>query len=934
MSGPNRNVRARRRTAIRTPVQRGSQRETMARPGSAAFAASTSAPLGASSPRMTAPQSAGAKPAGTITLPSISSPLRTPTAEPAPRSTDGEQPDVGFGFDMAAVRERATRLAGATWDGIRRVSVEHWLWIAVLALAAIVRFWGLGDKPLHHDESMHAYFSLQFALDPASYAYDPLLHGPFQFHAEGIMFAILLTLQHIFVPNAYGNPWITDATARIVPALFGLGIVALPYGLRRDLGRAGALIAAFLLAVSPSFVYFSRFLREDIYFNFFMFAMVVSAVRYAHKRTMGRFIQLFAASVLAYATFEGFFLAAAIFGLFLAVLLVWELSHSLATLLPIVLTERERLFFSRAGLLLLLGAVASLLGVVGLSTLSRLGAAINGNPNASLVQVQRLENTTVAIVLYASIVVALLVICTLVWQMYREDATYAATRYAHKDAAAEADAAFDDFDEYDDDQPIMSSGRMRAIRRIDAVVGAPGRGLQALRARLEPERQPFLALLLGISWVEWFVAFVVGWLIFAALFWIVPGIHCQSVGQCFQQGIGTGIWQGLYYWLQQQQVARGGQPVYYYFLLIPLYEQLACVFGLIGLVYSLFRPTRFRVFLVWWFVGSLGLYSWAGEKMPWLSIHILLPLMLLAAVALNWVVLTVGSAIGRLAYRSLISASLPEWAARYAATIAIADEGQGGRDEVVLADEDTSEADESSGAFVRFIRRRWRPILGISGAVGALLLLIPMIHSMLTLSQVDAANGPLEMMVYVQTTPDVNLVMAKIQKADQALYGGRHQLRIGVGTGEEWPFYWYLRDYTNVYYEYDPSAASAAPVDVAIMLPYDTSHQDAQTFMSVHPKGFQMKQYKLRSWFDEAYKPEPCIPTKTHACSAASQWGSGVNLGPYLSYGSFADPHAKLDLRLAAGRLWSWLWVRKPLGATGGSYDFVFIVRNGLPIKP
>jgi len=104
--------------------------------------------------------------------------------------------------------------------------------------------------------------------------------------------------------------------------------------------------------------------------------------------------------------------------------------------------------------------------------------------------------------------------------------------------------------------------------------------------------------------------------------------------------------------------------------------------------------------------------------------------------------------------------------------------------------------------------------------------------------------------------------------------------------------------------------------------------------MSVHPKGFQMKQYKLRSWFDEAYKPEPCIPTKTHKCSAADQWGSGVGLGAYLSYGSFADPHAKFDLRLAAGRLWTWLWVRKPLGATGGSYDFVFIVRNGLPIKP
>src|SRR6185437_11162897 len=86
---------------------------------------------------------------------------------------------------------------------------------------------------------------------------------------------------------------------------------------------------------------------------------------------------------------------------------------------------------------------------------------------------------------------------------------------------------------------------------------------------------------------------------------------------------------------EQQQVARGGQPFYYYILLLPLYEQLAIVFGIGGAVYSLFRPTRFRLFLVWWFVVSMGLYSWAGEKMPWLSIHILLPLMLLAAIMIE-----------------------------------------------------------------------------------------------------------------------------------------------------------------------------------------------------------------------------------------------------------------------------------------------------------
>src|SRR5258708_14115882 len=269
-------------------------------------------------------------------------------------------------WNLEAVGNRLVAFGRTSGARLRRLTVEQWRWIGVIALAFILRFWNLGAKPLHHDESMHAYFSLLFAQHPETYAYDPLLHGPFQFHAEGFMFALLLALQHIFAAGASGNPWINDTTARFVPALFGVGIVALPFRLRRQLWRVCALLLSFLLAVSPSFVYFSRFLREDIYFNFFMFAMVVAALRYAHQRTLWRFILLVAASVFAYATFEGTFLALAVFGSFLAVLFVWDLGPSFARLLPTPLTPRERLFFSRAGALLLLGALGSALALVAL----------------------------------------------------------------------------------------------------------------------------------------------------------------------------------------------------------------------------------------------------------------------------------------------------------------------------------------------------------------------------------------------------------------------------------------------------------------------------------------------------------------------------------------------------------------------------------------
>jgi predicted membrane-bound mannosyltransferase len=801
--------------------------------------------------------------------------LRSPKASALPESPETAASNAYL------TRQVVAKYASTALDRVRGLTVEQWLWIAVFVVAALFRFWGLGDKPLHHDESMHAYFSLAFAANPAGYRYDPLLHGPFQFHAEGLMFALILGFQHLFQPHAIGNPWINDTTARFLPALFGMGIVLLPYGLRRDLGRAGALIAAFLLAISPAFVYFSRFLREDIYFNFFMFAMVVAAIRFAHERTMRRFVSLFAATILAYATFEGIYLTLVVFVGYLALLLVWELAYGLSRLLPMSLSERERLFFSRAGLMVLLGGLAGVAALIGLRTLNTLSNAINANTARADVQVQLLEDRSVAILLYASIVVALLVIGTLIWQMSHDSAQYeAAPAYAYEGGdlpGGEAD-------------PLGEAAMPLARREplIERVFRAPGRLAARGREHLSPEQQPFLRLLLGTSWMQWFVAFVVAWMLFAALYWIIPGQLVATAGQGFQQGVGRGLWQGLYYWLQQQQVARGGQPFYYYLLLIPLYEQVAVVFGLAGIVYALIRPNRFRLFLVWWFVVSFGLYSWAGEKMPWLTIQILLPLMLLAAIAINRVLQGCRHIVVRLAQNDV--------AALKAAPI--------------------------------------RPIASVVGAALVVLLLIPTVFNMLTLSQRDAADGPHEMMVYVQTTKDVQLVMNRIAKADQALYGGKHLLRIGVGPGQEWPFYWYLRDYTRVTWEYMAGDPNASQEDVLILDPIGNSyHSDGDTFMSLHPDGYQMHQYKLRSWWDEAYKPPPCIDKPNAPCPPSSNWGSGVGLGPYLSYGPDAAPNARFDLGKASNRVWNWLWHRKALGSTDGSTDFVFIVHNGLPIS-
>ncbi|HEU4784801.1 MAG TPA: hypothetical protein VFS83_15830 [Ktedonobacterales bacterium] len=233
----------------------------------------------------------------------------------------------------------------------------------------------------------------------------------------------------------------------------------------------------------------------------------------------------------------------------------------------------------------------------------------------------------------------------------------------------------------------------------------------------------------------------------------------------------------------------------------------------------------------------------------------------------------------------------------------------------------------------------WRTVGTIAAAALALALFIPMVHSMVELAYVEPADGPHEMMVYVQTTPDVTAAMAKINAADQKLHAGDHQLQIWVGQGEEWPMYWYLRDYyldphPGTYVTFDPASltdkfAEGAPTpDVLILLP-----SDAATFMAAHP-GYHAKQYKLRSWWDESYKLPLCGATVKSQCTTSADWGTGVGPGNYLSYGSQPPANAKFDLGRTTNRLWNWLWYRQPLGDVNGSYDFTLVVRDGLPIQP
>jgi uncharacterized protein (TIGR03663 family) len=329
----------------------------------------------------------------------------------------------------------------------RRPSPELLAYAGLVALALVLRLIDLGDRTFHHDESQDAYFSWTF-FTSGDYEYNPLLHGPLRFYLTAGM---------------YGLFGVSDFTARLAPALMGTAIVGLPYLLRAQLGRVAALAAAVLLAIGPSYLYFSRFAREDIYIACITLAMLVVVFRFLDAPRRHQPAVLGALLALSFATKETTFITVFVAGTFFIAVLIFR---------------RE----------LVLGPV-------------------------------------------------------------------------------------------------------RAV---------------------------------GLDAWGWGLAAFVG--VFTVLF---------TTFLTHPAGLWDGIYTGLEYWLGQHDVGRGGNPWYFYGVFLFAQEWPVLLLGAAGTVVAVRRPTLLRVFLVWAFVVSLVVYSWAGEKFEWLVLHPLLPLILLAGIGLQ-----------------------------------------------------------------------------------------------------------------------------------------------------------------------------------------------------------------------------------------------------------------------------------------------------------
>src|SRR4051794_10020548 len=187
-------------------------------------------------------------------------------------------------------------------------SRELLVWGVLIAVTIIVRVVGLANRPFHHDESQDAYFSYLFRKT-GDYQYNPLLHGPLRFYLTAAMYVL------------FGD---SDFTARLAPALMGTTMVALPFGLRRQLGRGAAFAAAALLAFEPTYLYFSRFAREDIYIACLTLALIVVIWRFLTEPRKHHPALIGALLAASFATKESTFITVFVMGTFFLAALTYR----------------------------------------------------------------------------------------------------------------------------------------------------------------------------------------------------------------------------------------------------------------------------------------------------------------------------------------------------------------------------------------------------------------------------------------------------------------------------------------------------------------------------------------------------------------------------------------------------------------------------------
>ena len=647
----------------------------------------------------------------------------------------------------------------------------------LILVAAVMRLWDLGSRAIHHDESLHAFYSWQLASGEG-YEHNPMMHGPLQFEGTAGIFFVL------------GD---SDFTARLLYAIVGTALVALPFFFRARMGHVGALVLSAMLAFSPAMLYFSRFARNDILMAVWTLGLVICMWRYFDEgRNRYLYIGAFLLA-LAFATKETAYMVTFTLGLFLAITVV---SRNWSAI-------RREIVVGQVSPPVAIRRIAT-----GLSLGLRRRLTLSGisRPAGFLVVL-----FTLTLPLGAALAALLQDTALLSWT----DLVLA--------------------------NPAGEPGP----------IGAPLRGGLVI-AFLIVIGLIWVAAMIGLRWsssVWWRTA-----LIFNGTLVLLYSTFLTHLG-----GIGTGFWQSLGYWLEQQGEARGDQPWYYYIVLTPIYEFLPLLLAFVGAVYYIRRKDRFGQFLVYWAATTFVLYTMASEKMPWLLVNLSLPIIVLGAKLFGDVIVTID-------WRSLVSTRRVAILAGVPVAIVLVYR-------IALVQVDTGQSSEllllaatlaATGALAAagfFTARR------LGTRTFAAISLVPVVALLAVLSvragwyaSYKHGDIPVEMIVYTQTTPHIVSVLEHVEAVGDAT-GDYSTVPIAIDSknGFSWPWAWYLRNFDRAAFrsfeQDDQETVPDSPVQVVHMLNQPTAEPLLEDRFT---EGVRIKH---RWWFPEE-KYRDVTPTK------------------------------------------------------------------------
>ena len=147
---------------------------------------------------------------------------------------------------------------------------DGFIFAIVIFFAFFLRTFELDNRPLHTDEAVHA---VKFGelLEDGYYHYDPI-----EYHGPTLNYFTLITAA-LFGEESFSE--LNEYTLRLVPGIISLLIIILIFNLRNK-NNSLLILISFLLAISPAFVFYSRYYIQETLLVTFTYSAIVTFNKY------------------------------------------------------------------------------------------------------------------------------------------------------------------------------------------------------------------------------------------------------------------------------------------------------------------------------------------------------------------------------------------------------------------------------------------------------------------------------------------------------------------------------------------------------------------------------------------------------------------------------------------------------------------------------